>query len=274
MHTYSFAGQRENALQIGRISRRFTVYRLPADGQVRQNLAMGDTTTAARIGPPDVRLRASLPWPVDSKQAVALQRGLASQVIDSGNVRGPYLAAGADLHIRRSDGMGIATVVTVSIPELSVVEKASAAVPVEFPYIPGLLSFRELPALLEAFSRLRARPDVVLVDGHGRSHPRRFGLACHLGLELDLPAVGCAKSRLTGSFGKLGAGAGSAADLEFDGERIGIVFRSKQRCNPLFVSVGHKIGLDNALEVVKQNLDGYKIPLALRLAHTMAKSNA
>ena len=241
---------------------------------MRHNLAMRDKAAAATIRPPDVPLRASLPWPADSKQAISLQRDLASQVIDSGSIRGPYLAAGADLHIRRSDGMGIATVVMVSVPELSVVEKASAAVPVEFPYIPGLLSFRELPALIEVFSRLRTPPDVALVDGHGRSHPRRFGLACHLGLELDLPTVGCAKSRLTGYLGKLGAGAGSTADLELDGERIGIALRSKKRCNPLFVSVGHKIDLDHALEVVKANLDGYKIPRALRLAHIMAKSNA
>ena len=274
MLIYSFAVRRRNALQIGRISRRFAAYSLPAEGKVRQNLAMRDTTTPTGAGPSGVRLRASLPWPADSKQAVALQRDLASQVIDSGNVHSPYLAAGADMHIRRSDGMGIATVVTVSVPELSVVERVSAAVPVEFPYIPGLLSFRELPALLEAFFRLSTQPDIVLVDGHGRSHPRRFGLACHLGLELDLPTVGCAKSRLTGRFGKLRAGAGSTADLELDGERMGIAFRSKERCNPLFVSVGHKIGLDGALEVVKQNLDGYKIPRALRLAHTMAKSNA
>ena len=241
---------------------------------MRHNLAMRETTTTVNIGPSRARLRVSLPWPTDFQQAAALQRNLASQVIDFGNVRPPYLAAGADMHIRRSDGMGIATVVTVSVPELTVVESTSAAVPVDFPYIPGLLSFRELPPLLEAFFRLSAQPDVVLVDGHGRSHPRRFGLACHLGLELDLPTVGCAKSRLTGSFGDLGKDERSTADLELDGESIGTVFRSKRRCNPLFVSVGHKIALNQALEVVKQNLDGYKIPRALRLAHAMAKSNA
>jgi deoxyribonuclease V len=184
------------------------------------------------------------------------------------------VAAGADLHIRKSDGMGIAAVVAVSVPGLSVVEKVTATVPVEFPYVPGLLSFRELPALLEAFSGLRARPDVILVDGHGRSHPRRFGLACHLGLELDAATVGCAKSPLVGSFEELGVRAGSTVDLELDGERMGIVLRSKERCRPLFVSVGHKIGLDAALGVVNENLDGYKIPLALRLAHTMAKTDA
>ena len=232
------------------------------------------TTTAAPISPPDDRLQLSRPWPTDYAQALQLQGDLASRVIDSGGVTIPYLAAGADLHIRRSDGMGIAAVVAVSVPDLSVVEKVTAAVPVEFPYIPGLLSFRELPALLEALSRLRARPDVVLVDGHGRSHPRRFGLACHLGLELDVATVGCAKSRLVGNFENPGTRAGSISYLELDDERMGIVLRSKERCRPLFVSVGHRIGLDAALQVVKENLDGYKIPLALRLAHTMATADA
>ncbi|MCY4108995.1 MAG: deoxyribonuclease V [Chloroflexi bacterium] len=235
---------------------------------------MPETTTIVNARLLSARLRVSLPWPADFKQGVALQRDLASRVVEFGNVHAPYLAAGADMHIRRSDGMGIATVVTVSVPELYVVERVSAAVPVEFPYIPGLLSFRELPALLEAFIRLRTQPDVVLVDGHGRSHPRRFGLACHLGLELDLPTIGCAKSRLTGSFGDLGREPGSTADLELDGEIIGTALRSKERCNPLFVSVGHKISLQHAVKVVEQNLDGYKIPRALRLAHTAAKSNA
>ena len=274
MLIFSFAVRRGNALRIGRISRLFAAYSLAAYSHVRQNLAMPETTTTVDARLSRARLRVSLPWPANFKQAAALQRDLASQVIDFGNVHAPYLAAGTDMHIRRSDGMGIATVVTVAVPELHVVERVSAVVPVEFPYIPGLLSFRELPALLEASSKLTVQPDVVLVDGHGQCHPRRFGLACHLGLELDLPTVGCAKSRLTGSFGDLGKDAGSTADLELEGELIGTALRSKERCNPLFVSVGHKISLQNAVRVVEQNLDGYKIPRALRLAHTMAKSNA
>ena len=207
--------------------------------------------------PPGER-RAASGWPESTDEAIELQRRLSSRIVEFGRIEPPSVAAGADLHIRRSDGIGIATVVAVSVPDLEVLELVTAMSPVDSPYVPGLLSFRELPPLLAAFAELQVEPDVVLVDGHGRSHPRRFGLVCDLGLELDVPTVGCAKSRL----------------VVHKGELVGTLMRSKARCSRLYISIGHRIALENPVQVVSENLDGYKLPIALRLAHESARESA
>ncbi len=231
-------------------------------------------TIPTPIPSPPVEPRAACAWPESTGEAIKLQRTLSPHVVEIGRINPPYVAAGADVHIRRSDGIGIAAVVAVSVPDLEVLEVVITASAVEFPYVPGLLSFRELPPLLAAFSELEVEPDVVLVDGHGRSHPRRFGLACHLGLELDVPTVGCAKSRLVGEAGAVGSRVYATADLIHQGELVGTLMRSKARCNPLYISIGHRIGLESAVKVVRENLDGYKLPIALRLAHESARKSA
>lgn len=221
--------------------------------------------------PAAVSLRATRPWPADTAAASALQRRLAEQVRETGGPAKPYVVAGADLHLSRRNGTGVATFTAVAVPGLELLEEVAVRVNVDCPYIPGLLSFRELPPLLAAFERLRVRPDVVMVDGHGRAHPRGFGLACHLGLELDIPTVGCAKSRLVGESGPLGDTQGEIAALLFQGRRVGTVLRSKAGCKPLYISIGHRISLDAALGVVLDSLDGLRLPVPVRLAHRLAK---
>ena len=144
-----------------------------------------------------------------------------------------------------------------------------------FPYIPGLLSFREIPVLLDAIARLRSRPQLLVVDGHGIAHPRRFGIASHLGVVADVPTIGCAKSRLTGKHEEPGPLPGDCSPLlSRDGELIGRVVRTKARTRPLFVSIGHKIGLETAVEIVLRCLRGYRLPEPTRLADRLSKRPA
>src|SRR3990172_3832218 len=158
-------------------------------------------------------------WDVSPKQAMAIQRELASQVVRGGEPRNVRRVAGVDIAVDRVEKRGTGAVVVLSYPELAVVEVAVEQAPLTFPYVPGLLSFREVPVLREAFRRIAGPIDLLLVDGQGLAHPRRFGIACHLGLLLDVPAIGCAKSRLLGAapaggqeHGPLGDAAGSRAD--------------------------------------------------------------
>ncbi len=152
------------------------------------------------------------------------------------------------------------------VSELELVDVAEAVVPARFPYVPGLLSFRELPALLAAFSRLRVRPDAILCDGQGVAHPRRFGLACHLGVLLDLPAIGCAKSRLIGAHEEPGSHRGDRTPLRDGREMIGTVLRTRDRVRPLFVSVGHRATLRDAVHLVLRCGAGYRLPEPTRWA--------
>src|SRR5262245_60386391 len=160
-----------------------------------------------------------------------------------------------------------ASVIVLRLPAFEVVETADAVRDVHFPYVPGLLSFREAPALLEAFARLQTVPDAVMLDGQGVAHPRRIGIASHLGLWLDLPTVGCAKSLLTGRFGELGVSSGSTAPLVDRREQVGLAVRTRDKVQPVYVSAGHKIDLDSALRVVLACRGGYRIPEPTRRAH-------
>jgi deoxyribonuclease V len=159
--------------------------------------------------------------------------------------------------------------VVLELPSLRVVESGSVVDRARFPYVPGLLSFRELPPLLGAFRKLRTTPDVVIVDGQGVAHPRRCGIASHLGLVLDLPTIGCAKSRLIGDHREPGRRRGSACDLLDDGEVIGRVVRTRDGVAPLYVSVGHKIPLDDAVALVLQCAPRYRLPETTRQAHQL-----
>ncbi len=206
-------------------------------------------------------------WDLSPDEARALQRRLRDRVeVEPPADFDPTLVGGADMSIGRGESVGHAAVVVVDRGTMETVASSSAEVRVEFPYVPGLLSFRELPALEAAWADLEVRPDVVVFDGHGRAHPRRFGLACHAGLRLDVPATGCAKSVLVGDHEAPGRDRGSTADLVHEGERVGAALRTRDDVRPVLVSPGHRIDLATALEVVLSVSPRYRIPEPVRRA--------
>ena len=174
--------------------------------------------------------------------------------------------AGADLAFDPETNLAFAGVIVYQFPQLREVERRMARRTLRFPYVPGLLSFRESPVLLAAFEQLRTEPDLILVDGHGIAHPRRFGIACHLGLLLDRPAIGCAKSILVGEAAEPGVRAGSTAPLVDKGETVGIVLRTRDRVKPIYVTTGHRVSLESAVRIARQCLDGFRIPKPTREA--------
>jgi deoxyribonuclease V len=176
--------------------------------------------------------------------------------------------AGAD--VSTQGDLGYATVVVLSFPELSVVEVRGYEAPLAFPYVPGLLSFREIPPLVGALEQIESEVDAVILDAHGLAHPRGMGLASHLGLFLDVPAVGCAKSRLVGEFEEPGPEKGSVADLAYRGEVVGRVVRTRARVSPIYVSVGNRIDLDSAVHLVLACGTRYRLPETTRQAHNAA----
>ncbi|MCI0341110.1 MAG: deoxyribonuclease V [Planctomycetales bacterium] len=205
-------------------------------------------------------------WDLSPRAAVALQRRLAARVV-ARHPRGPFrLVAGGDLAYDERSGRHVACVVLWDLATGAVVEEATAVGRTAFPYVPGLLSFREAPTLLDAFRRLRRRPDAVLCDGQGLAHPRRFGLACHVGLHLGVPTAGCAKSLLVGEHGELGSRRGSSAPLVHRGEVVGLALRTRDRVRPVYVSVGHRISLEAARDLVLACGRGFRIPEPTRLA--------
>ncbi|RLI89091.1 MAG: deoxyribonuclease V [Candidatus Altiarchaeales archaeon] len=157
-------------------------------------------------------------------------------------------------------------IVVLSFPELNEIEKAFSEIEMDFPYIPGLLAFREGPSIIEAYKKLRKKPDILMIDGHGIAHPRRMGIATHVGILLDIPTIGVAKKKLIGDF-KAPEKVGEYEPLGYQNEIIGAVLKSREGCNPIFISPGHKISLKNGIEVVKKCLKGHKLPEPTRLAH-------
>lgn len=206
---------------------------------------------------------------VGFREAVQIQETLRDKLVLHGRglSRRPAIIAGADISYGKGSDVFFAAIVLLSYPSLAVIEEIFAAERSSFPYIPGLLSFREGPPLLKAFARLHRAPDLVIFDGQGIAHPRGIGLASHLGLFLDIPTIGCAKTRLCGTYEPVTERVGSHADLRHDGRVIGAVLRTKERVKPVFVSPGHKIGLARAIEIVLSCGAGYKLPEPVRLAH-------
>ena len=209
-------------------------------------------------------------WEVSAARAREIQVSLAKQVISEDEVITPRLIAGIDISAPDAQGLARGAVVVLRYPESSIVEVKVAEGKITFPYIPGLLSFRESPLILAACEKLCSDPDLVLIDGQGIAHPRRFGLASHVGLLLDLPAIGCAKSILCGQHRPVGEEAGSHAELLDNGELVGAALRTKSGVKPLYVSVGHKIDLASALQWVIRCCRGYRLPEPTRLAHLAA----
>ncbi|MFN4261890.1 MAG: deoxyribonuclease V [Gemmataceae bacterium] len=206
-------------------------------------------------------------WDLPARAAIALQSELAGQI----EVRAPLthwdLVAGADVSYDRFSDDIYAGVVVLRLSDGAIIERQGAWRRTSFPYIPGLLSFREAPALLEAFAQITAEPDVVIFDGQGIAHPRRLGIASHIGLWLDRPSIGCAKSLLTGTFGELKRDAGAVAALMDRKEVIGQVVRTKTGVRPVYVSAGHQIDLPSAVRVVLSCCRGYRLPEPIRQAH-------
>lgn len=209
-------------------------------------------------------------WDVTPQEAVRIQQDLRGQLIlrDDGPAAFRTVAAMDVSYDKRSPWL-FAAIVVVRVPGFQVVETAGVRARARFPYIPGLLSFRESPAGLEAWERLRTRPDCLICDGHGYAHPRRFGFACHFGLLVDLPTIGFAKSVLVGTFDPPGAERGSASALTDAGEVIGAAVRTRERADPVFVSVGHRISLPRAVATILACASGYRIPEPARRAHAL-----
>jgi deoxyribonuclease V len=209
------------------------------------------------------------PWSLPYREAADLQRALAGRVALRRPAGAPRLVAGVDVSYEKHGDLFFAGVVILRLPDLDLEEEASASGRVTFPYIPGLLSFRELPILLQAFRSLRAIPDAVLVDGQGIAHPRRFGVASHLGLWLDRPTVGCAKSRLCGEHGEPGRRRGDRVPLLLEDERVGTVLTTRDGVRPLYVSPGHLMDHDGAVELVLACGRRHRLPEPTRLAHLL-----
>ncbi len=212
-------------------------------------------------------------WQVSTAQALEIQMGLAKQVSGITEVINPRFIAGVDISVKRERGMAAGAAVVLSYPELRMVETQVVKEELDYPYIPGLLSFREAPLILAACEKLTITPDLVLVDGQGIAHPRRMGLASHLGLFLNTPTIGCAKSRLCGSYEEPGMEPGDYSELVDRDEVIGAVLRTRLRVNPVYVSAGHKIDLETAINWVLECCRGYRLPEPTRLAHLAAGGN-
>ncbi|MBL7209190.1 MAG: deoxyribonuclease V [Dehalococcoidia bacterium] len=210
------------------------------------------------------------PWQVSPAEAQAIQRRLAGLVSRSNELALPKFVAGVDISAPSSRGMAVGAVVVLSFPDLAVVEAKVTEQRVDFPYVPGLLSFREAPLVLAACERLTTVPDLVLVDGQGIAHPRRFGLASHLGLLLDTPTVGCAKSILCGTHETVEEAPGSFAEIRDNGEVIGAALRTRAGVKPVYISIGHKVDLSSALSWAMKCCRGYRLPEPTRLAHLAA----
>lgn len=209
-------------------------------------------------------------WKVTPAQAEQIQRRLAVKVLRESRIGEVRLVAGVDISAPNREGVVRAAVVILSYPRLELVGGRVVRHRVSFPYIPGLLSFRESPLILAACEGLKMDPDLILVDGQGLAHPRRFGLASHLGVILDKPTIGCAKSRLCGHHEEVGPESGDWVELIDEGEVIGAVLRTKRDSKPLYVSIGHKVDLESAMKWTLNCCRGYRLPEPTRLAHLVA----
>jgi deoxyribonuclease V len=210
--------------------------------------------------------RAPHSWSVTPKQAVAIQRELSGRIIRRGRPRRIRLIAGVDLAFLPDKTHCVAAAVVWDTQAQDVLEQHVLRRPVEFPYVPGLLSFREAPAILAVLRKLETEPDVCMFDGQGYAHPRRFGLASHVGLLIDRPSLGCAKSVLVGTFKMPLSSKESRTPLLDNGECIGMAVRTRERVKPVYVSVGHRLSLEAAVEITLASTTRFRIPEPTRLA--------
>lgn len=202
-------------------------------------------------------------------EAVALQKELRQQIALIPLQHPVKTVAGADISFNKYSEIVYAGIVVLNYPDLQVIHTATAVATTKFPYIPGLLAFRELPALMEVWQKLEIKPDVLILDGHGIAHPRRMGIATHFGLVADTPTIGCAKSLLTGKYEEPGILPLATSPLMDKQEEIGKVLRTKNKCKPVYVSPGHKITMLESLDVIAQCIRKHRIPEPTRLAHLL-----
>ena len=210
-------------------------------------------------------------WKVSPKEAKSIQLSLKRMLtfhtkIDFSQIR---TIAAADISYNRFDDQLYAVVVFVNVPKLNLTDVYSTQAKASFPYIPGFLSFREIPPLLDIFKKISIAPDIIFCDGQGIAHPRGFGLASHLGIILDVPTIGCAKSVLVGKYVEPSLSKGSTSPLLYQEQEVGAAVRTRKGVKPVFVSVGHKLCLDDAVKIILQCSPKFRIPEPLRLAHRM-----
>ena len=217
-----------------------------------------------------MRGRVDHAWDVSVQEAVKIQRRLRQRIVLKNALKDIRLVAGADVAVDKGSRQAFAAAVVLDFASLRVISKAFAVQETRFPYVSGLLSFREGPALLQVLRELRPAPDLVIFDGQGVAHPRGLGIAAHLGVLLDIPTVGCAKSRLVGEYHQPEAYRGVWADLVDQGQTIGAVLRTKDNVNPVFVSPGHKVDLYRAVQIVLACCRAYRLPEPTRQAHIEA----
>lgn len=209
-------------------------------------------------------------WNLTPADAIALQKRLCGAVEREDRLGTPTRIAGVDVGFEEAGRITRAAVAVLRFPSLQPLEQAIARLPTRFPYVPGLLSFREIPAILQALAQLQRPPDLLLCDGQGLAHPRRFGLACHLGLLTDTPSIGVGKSRLIGRHGAVPPEKGGWVPLIDRGEVIGAVLRTRQGVKPIYVSIGHRVSLQTAIDYVLAATTRYKLPETTRAAHRLA----
>ena len=216
-------------------------------------------------------------WTLQQEEAIALQKELASRVIRTDQLPDEVrYVAGVDMALNEETSMARAAVVLLTYPDMEIVEKHVYEEPVRMPYIPGLLSFREIPCILGAFARLKTQPDLVMVDGQGIAHPRYLGIASHLGLWLDMPTIGCAKSILRGKYDEqaLSDEVGAWLPLIYKKEIIGAALRTRSHVKPMIISLGHRISLETSIRYVLACGRGYRLPEPTRQADKLSKDNA
>ncbi len=206
-------------------------------------------------------------WNLSYRRAAEMQARLAPRLVIRGGPRRPTTVAGADISYEKKSDRFFATVLLLDYNTMEVIEERRASGKSDFPYIPGLLSFREAPLLIRAFRKLKGKPDVILFDGQGIAHPRRFGLAAHMGLILGRPSIGVAKSVLVGTFEEPGAARGNHTPMRHAGETVGSALRTRDRVKPVYVSPGHEVGHAAARRIVLACGRGYRLPEPTRLAH-------
>ncbi|MBD1923684.1 deoxyribonuclease V [Microcoleus sp. FACHB-831] len=209
-------------------------------------------------------------WPLTAEEAIAIQQQLSPEVITEDRLGTVNYVAGVDVGFEESGSISRAAVAVLSFPELELKESAIARRPTTFPYVPGFLSFREIPAVLDALEKVSITPDLILCDGQGIAHPRRFGLACHLGLLADVPTIGVAKSWLIGQHGELPNERGEWKPMRHRGEIIGAVLRTRNGVKPVYVSSGHRVSLPTAIDYVLRCTPKYRLPETTRIADKLA----
>ncbi len=212
------------------------------------------------------------PWKVTVKEAILIQEGLKDKIILKKDFSKVETVGGGDVAYSKNGDRLFGAIAVLSFPDMGIVDMASADGKIPFPYVPGLLSFREGPILIKTFEKLKRRPDVMIFDGQGIAHPRRIGLASHIGLWLDLPAIGCAKTPLLMDFISPGLTKGSFEWIHQEGKKVGAVLRTKEKVKPLFVSPGHRIDLTTSIQLILESCRGFRVPEPLRKAHQASQS--